>query len=320
MSTSLAVNEGKRMSGIFKAAAMLLLAIGTTVARAGTVTYVYTDSQGTPLAEADASGAITATFDYKPYGTPVASMSGAPNGPGYTGHVNDADAGIVYMQARYYDSNAGRFLSVDPKNPAEGNVFDLSRYTYVNDNPITNIDPDGTTCRKLDSGSYRCELDGNRGNFSKDDVRAANKDYTNAVNKLASHPNVTVKVTVNGVSFFAKAGLVAKGLASARVDTAPASKSARAATQGGGLFATSNYFLNYTPLITIYRNAVTADRNGKSDNIQRDLERTFAHEGIHTLPVERALHEVYMQNAKQWDDVHHSAYDEAGNKLLDGGR
>jgi uncharacterized protein RhaS with RHS repeats len=35
----------------------------------GTVTYVYTDPQGTPLAETDANGNITATFDYTPYGT-----------------------------------------------------------------------------------------------------------------------------------------------------------------------------------------------------------------------------------------------------------
>lgn len=32
---------------------------------AGKVTYIYTDPQGTPLAEADASGNITATFDYR---------------------------------------------------------------------------------------------------------------------------------------------------------------------------------------------------------------------------------------------------------------
>lgn len=35
----------------------------------GTVTYVYTGPQGTPLAEADANGNITKTYDYPPYGT-----------------------------------------------------------------------------------------------------------------------------------------------------------------------------------------------------------------------------------------------------------
>ena len=85
-------------------------------AHAGTVTYVYTDPQGTPLAEANASGVITATFDYAPYGSQA--MGSPPSGPGYTGHVNDPDTGLVYMQARYYDPVVGRFISTDPVGPA----------------------------------------------------------------------------------------------------------------------------------------------------------------------------------------------------------
>jgi uncharacterized protein RhaS with RHS repeats len=76
-------------------------------AHAGTVTYVYTDAQGTPLAEADASGNITATFDYAPYGSQA--LGTPPSGPGYTGHANDPDTGLVYMQARYYDPAVGSF-------------------------------------------------------------------------------------------------------------------------------------------------------------------------------------------------------------------
>ncbi|TCV92715.1 hypothetical protein EC912_10653 [Luteibacter rhizovicinus] len=47
----------------------LLLAFGFAQAHAQSeiVTYVYTDSQGTPLAETDANGNITATFDYRPH-------------------------------------------------------------------------------------------------------------------------------------------------------------------------------------------------------------------------------------------------------------
>jgi uncharacterized protein RhaS with RHS repeats len=71
------------------------------IAHAGTHHYYYTDPQGTVLAKADASGTIIATYDYAPYGAAVASMSPAPNGPGYTGHVNDPESGLVYMQARY---------------------------------------------------------------------------------------------------------------------------------------------------------------------------------------------------------------------------
>lgn len=75
-----------------------LFGLGALHAQQHTVTYVYTDPQGTPLAEADTNGNITATFDYRPYG--AQALGTPPNGPGYTGHMNDPDTGLVYMQAR----------------------------------------------------------------------------------------------------------------------------------------------------------------------------------------------------------------------------
>ena len=125
---------------------LLLTSADVMAQGTGTVTYVYTDPQGTPLAEADAHGNITATFDYVPYGS--IAMGAPPNGPGYTGHVNDPESGLVYMQARYYDPSSGRFLSVDSKGPAVGNAFNFNRYAYANNNPINNIDPDGRNCTR----------------------------------------------------------------------------------------------------------------------------------------------------------------------------
>ena len=89
-----------------------LMVLMATAAHAGSVTYVYTDPQGTPLAEADASGNITATYDYAPYGSQA--LGSPPNGPGYTGHVSDSATGLSYMQQRYMDPQLGVFLSVDP--------------------------------------------------------------------------------------------------------------------------------------------------------------------------------------------------------------
>jgi RHS repeat-associated protein len=108
---------------------------------AGTVTYIYTDNQGTPLAEADAQGNVTATFDYRPYG--AQALGTPPKGPGYTGHVNDPDTGLVYMQARYYDPQIGRFLSVDPVTPNDSDGNNFNRYRYASGNPYKFTDPDG---------------------------------------------------------------------------------------------------------------------------------------------------------------------------------
>lgn len=146
-----------------------LLLLSTVHAQPGKVTYVYTDPQGTPLAEADANGNITATFDYKPYGSQV--MGSPSSGPGYTGHVNDPDTGLIYMSARYYDSETGRFLSVDPlpwRNWQMGdermrkrfsdflsNPMSMNVYSYVDDNPINKIDPTGLKGCKSGGKSFQ---------------------------------------------------------------------------------------------------------------------------------------------------------------------
>ncbi|HEX9504004.1 MAG TPA: DUF2341 domain-containing protein, partial [Patescibacteria group bacterium] len=65
----------------------------------------------------------------------------------FTGHEYDVDTSLSYMDARYYDPVTGRFLSEDPAflsltsdlaNPQAWNS-----YSYVKNNPLTNIDPDG---------------------------------------------------------------------------------------------------------------------------------------------------------------------------------
>ncbi|WP_448098942.1 RHS repeat-associated core domain-containing protein [Luteibacter yeojuensis] len=119
----------------------LLLFLGVASAQQKTVTYYYTDPQGTPLAEADASGNVVETVDYRPYG--VESLGQSDGGPGYTGHVEDSDSGLVYMQARYYDPSIGRFLSTDPAHQEQGNVYDFNNFLYAKGNPLRYLDPDG---------------------------------------------------------------------------------------------------------------------------------------------------------------------------------
>lgn len=118
---------------------VLLLFAGASMAE--TVTYYYTNQQGTPLATADASGNILTTSDYRPYGSQV--LGSPAGGPGYTGHLNDPDSGLVYMQARYYDPVVGRFLGVDPAGIQPGTAFGFNRFSYANGNPVGNVDPDG---------------------------------------------------------------------------------------------------------------------------------------------------------------------------------
>ncbi|UPG85994.1 RHS repeat-associated core domain-containing protein [Luteibacter aegosomatis] len=114
------------------------------------VTYYYTDPQGTVLATADEQGNILSRSDYQPYGDQV--LGTPADGPGYTGHVDDSDANLVYMQARYYDPTIGRFLSVDPAQSEPGKVSEFNRYAYAINNPVNNVDTDGRQSVPL--GSY----------------------------------------------------------------------------------------------------------------------------------------------------------------------
>src|SRR6202012_2648010 len=141
---------------IFLSAFLLVLQYRICVAQQAVVTYIYSDPQNTPLAEADTSGNIVATYDYLPYGVPVPSMDEIPNGPGYTGHVSDPDTGFAYMQARYYDPASGRFFSVDPAGLASGNSSSFNRYSYANNNPILYTDPDGRQSA-MDAGVWANE-------------------------------------------------------------------------------------------------------------------------------------------------------------------
>ena len=85
-------------------------------------------------------GNVISRTRYEPYGF---TASGAAPTIGFTGHVNDVDTGLTYMQQRYYDPVAGRFLSIDPV-VTDGNTGDsFNRYAYGNNSPYKYVDPDG---------------------------------------------------------------------------------------------------------------------------------------------------------------------------------
>lgn len=58
----------------------------------------------------------------------------------FTGREYDAETGMYYYRARYYDPNSGRFISKDPIGFKGG---DVNLYRYVGNNPINIIDPFG---------------------------------------------------------------------------------------------------------------------------------------------------------------------------------
>ena len=119
--------------------ALLLLSLSAQA----NVTYVHTDLLGTPIAESDAHANVLWREHYSPFGAKLDDSAAAKsNRVGYTGHQFDADTGLVYMQARYYDPVIGRFYSNDPVG-FTGSVDTFNRYSYVGNNPYKYTDPTG---------------------------------------------------------------------------------------------------------------------------------------------------------------------------------
>ncbi len=103
-----------------------------------TVTYVHTDHLGSVVAESNQSGQITRRYHYRPFGETIETQQ---DDVSYTGHKYDADLGLTYMQARYYDPVIGRFYANDPVGFTDISTF--NRYAYVGNDPINRDDPTG---------------------------------------------------------------------------------------------------------------------------------------------------------------------------------
>jgi RHS repeat-associated protein len=104
------------------------------------VQYDHTDGLGSPVALTDAAGKLISRTRYEPYGQTAA---GATPVIGFTGHVNAPDIGLAYMQQRYYDPVAGRFLSIDPVVTDANTGSSFNRYSYGDNSPYKYTDPDG---------------------------------------------------------------------------------------------------------------------------------------------------------------------------------
>lgn len=105
---------------------------GTVVVR-----YLHADWLGSPRLATKEDGTTLWREHFDPYGK---KLNGVVEKRGFTGHAYDAETGMTYMLARYYDAEVGRFLMTDPI----GSKDDFNLYAYVKNNPLNSTDPTGT--------------------------------------------------------------------------------------------------------------------------------------------------------------------------------
>lgn len=114
--------------------------------------YTATDSLNSSSVMTDQTGAIVETMDYFPFGAirldtkPTASTFTEQRK--YIGQEFDADTGLNYLNARYYNATIGRFTSEDPMfwgfdNSWLADPQTQNAYSYGRNNPLIYSDSDG---------------------------------------------------------------------------------------------------------------------------------------------------------------------------------
>ena len=111
----------------------------------GAVEYLHKDQLGSVKLITAANGSLVKTSTYAPYGEAfdeMLSLTAADETKGFIGERFDADAGLQYLNARYFDPRLGLFIQpawLDPTQPGVG----LNRFAYSANDPVNLRDPLG---------------------------------------------------------------------------------------------------------------------------------------------------------------------------------
>jgi RHS repeat-associated protein len=109
--------------------------------------YIHTDHLGsTAVLTKDSDGYVRtdSLVRYNPFGGYRGDLATQDlTDRGYTGHRENLDIGLIYMNARFYVSGIGRFASADTMVPDSNDPQSFNRYTYVRNSPLYYTDPSG---------------------------------------------------------------------------------------------------------------------------------------------------------------------------------
>lgn len=102
------------------------------------------DALGTVRLTIDSSGNVSGSHASDEFGQQTAASGSVEKPHTYAGSLGvrnewGSDSKLLYARQRWYDPSLGRWLSADPIGFAGG----LSLYTYVENNPVNLVDPEG---------------------------------------------------------------------------------------------------------------------------------------------------------------------------------
>ncbi len=95
-------------------------------------------------------GEVQNQYDYDIFGNPTLQVEVHENAIRYAGEFYDAETGLYYLRARYYNPYTGRFNSEDSYWGEDTIPLSLNRYTYGHNDPIRYVDPSGHAVTEWD--------------------------------------------------------------------------------------------------------------------------------------------------------------------------
>jgi RHS repeat-associated protein len=139
-----------------------IVALRKTEGATDALYYPLADHLGNVIALSDLHGNLVSGSDtrYDPFGAFTTAPTTNPgiSNHGFTGHRHNNtgtnNLGLIYMNARYYLPEVGRFISADTIVPEPGNPQSHNRYSYVENRALNNTDPTGH-CIVAYSGDVR---------------------------------------------------------------------------------------------------------------------------------------------------------------------
>ena len=114
----------------------------------GTMYFYVKNLQGDVIRIIDLAGTEVASYVYDTWGN-IKDTKGEPtireiNPIRYRGYVYDTETSLYYLQSRYYDPFAGRFLNADVYcDTNTGTPLSTNMFSYCENNPVLNIDKSG---------------------------------------------------------------------------------------------------------------------------------------------------------------------------------
>ncbi|MFN7963155.1 MAG: RHS repeat-associated core domain-containing protein [Thermoanaerobaculia bacterium] len=124
--------------------------------RGGERSFYLADHQGSIRYLTSSSGQAENHYEYDSFGRLLVAEEAVANPFTYTGREQEAESGLTFFRARFYDPTTGRFESRDPLGFGGG---DLNLYRYVSGDPVNRVDPLGLEGRLSPPGGLATGLD-----------------------------------------------------------------------------------------------------------------------------------------------------------------